>query len=300
MCTHAQSPSVVIYDEVVRVYINTRPPRDENGNCISYMAYVDLNRKNLLEVKKVSPEPLLPLGKTGTFDEFGIHPSSVIKDGNDFRLYYAGTTRCESVPFNSALGVAISNDNGETFTRIGDGPVLSYSADEPFVLGSPKIRKYDGVWYFFYSAGRKWIDGDGRPEPVYKVRLATSKDGFSWVKVGRDLLESRLEENECQASADVFRAEGRYHMFFSYRYSLGYKTQTGGYRIGYAVSDDLLHWERNDKKAGITVSEEGWDSQMISYPCVFELDGAVYMLYLGNDFGKYGFGLARLEGGLAQ
>jgi hypothetical protein len=37
---------------------------------------------------------------------------------------------------------------------------------------------------------------------------------------------------------------------------------------------------------------------MISYPHVFELDGGIYMFYLGNQVGKNGFGLAKLEGTL--
>jgi hypothetical protein len=35
---------------------------------------------------------------------------------------------------------------------------------------------------------------------------------------------------------------------------------------------------------------------MISYPHVFELDGRTYMAYLGDQVGRYGFGLAELEG----
>ena len=37
---------------------------------------------------------------------------------------------------------------------------------------------------------------------------------------------------------------------------------------------------------------------MIAYPHVFEADGKIYMLYLGNEVGRYGFGLAVLEGDL--
>lgn len=37
---------------------------------------------------------------------------------------------------------------------------------------------------------------------------------------------------------------------------------------------------------------------MISYPHVFELDGKIYMAYLGDQVGRYGFGLAQLEGTL--
>jgi hypothetical protein len=34
---------------------------------------------------------------------------------------------------------------------------------------------------------------------------------------------------------------------------------------------------------------------MQCYPHVFQLDGAVYMLYNGNEFGRAGFGMAILE-----
>jgi hypothetical protein len=84
-------------------------------------------------------------------------------------------------------------------------------------------------------------------------------------------------------------------MFFCYRYSTNYRGKENGYRIGYASSTDLLHWERDDTKAGIDISENGWDAEMISYPHVFELDGKLQMLYLGNQVGKNGFGLATAE-----
>jgi hypothetical protein len=37
---------------------------------------------------------------------------------------------------------------------------------------------------------------------------------------------------------------------------------------------------------------------MVSYPHVFELNQKIYMMYLGNQVGKTGFGLAELEGDL--
>jgi hypothetical protein len=87
-------------------------------------------------------------------------------------------------------------------------------------------------------------------------------------------------------------------MFFCYRYSSHYRGKQYGYRIGYASSTDLVSWVRDDTKAGIDVSEQGWDSEMISYPHVFELDGNIYMAYLGDQVGRYGFGLAVLNGRL--
>lgn len=291
----AQAPAVLVFDDFVRVYFSCRPPADENGQYVSYSAFVDLNRKNLFEIIKVSETPILKLGELGTFDEFGTYPVSVIRHEDKIRAYYAGWTRCESVPFNVAIGYAESNNNGESFEKLGDGPILSYSLDEPFILSGPKIRRFNDQWYLFYIAGKKWILDNGKPEPVYKIRMATSPDGLNWTKLDRDLIETKVEENEAQASPDVFFYEGKYHMFFCYRYSANYRGKNNGYRIGYASSTDLINWTRDDSKAGIDVSEEGWDSEMISYPHVFELDGSVYMFYLGNSVGKYGFGMAKLQ-----
>jgi hypothetical protein len=294
----AQAPATLVFDDFVRVYFSCRPRADADGRYVSYSAYVDLERDDLFKVRHVAEQPLLKLGGLGEFDEFGTYPVSVIRDGDQVRAYYAGWTRCESVPFNVAIGCAMSSDGGKTFAKLGPGPVLSYSPDEPFVLSGPKIRRYGNHWYLFYIAGRKWKLVDGRAEPVYKIRLATSENGIHWKKLNKDLIESRVEEDEAQASPDVFYANGKYHMFFCYRYSSHYRGKQNGYRIGYASSSNLIDWERNDNKAGIDVSECGWDAEMISYPHVFELDGKIYMAYLGDQVGRYGFGLAMLEGEL--
>ena len=294
----AQAPATLIFDDIVRVYFSCRPPSDQNGQYVSYSAYVDLDRNDLFKVHHVSEQPILDLGGLGEFDEFGTYPVSVIRHNGEVRAYYAGWTRCESVPFNVAIGCAISRDDGKTFTKIGNGPVLSYSPDEPFVLSGPKIRFFNNQFYLFYIAGSKWKIVAGRPEPVYKIRMATSDDGIHWNKCNKDLIESRIEEDEAQASPDVFFANGKYHMFFCYRNSMHFRGKENGYRIGYASSDNLIDWVRNDDKAGIDISDDGWDSEMISYPHVFQVDDKIYMAYLGDQVGRYGFGLALLDGTL--
>jgi sucrose-6-phosphate hydrolase SacC (GH32 family) len=297
MREYAQTPSTLIFSDFVRIYFCCRPlPVD--GLYVSHLAYIDVRKNNLLDIIDISKRPIMNLGQTGTFDEFGIYPASVIRHENDIRVYYGGNTRCRSVPFNAAIGVGVSDDDGRTFKRLGPGPVLSYSYDEPFTLGSPKVRHFNGKWYLWYTAGKKWVEHHGAKVPVYRIRMAISDDGISWEKHGSDLLETILEANECQASADVTFDNGKYHMFFSYRYHTDFKEKGRGYRIGYAVSDDLVTWERKDDKAGIFPSKEGWDSESVSYAHVFKLDNKTYMLYQGNHMGKIGFGLAKLIGGL--
>jgi predicted GH43/DUF377 family glycosyl hydrolase len=291
----AQSPSTLIGEDHVRVYFCSRPAPGPDGQYLSYISFIDLERDNLLNIRRVCEQPVLSLGKYGTFDEFGTYPVSVIRDRGEIRAYYAGWTRCESVPFNAAIGLATSRDGGETFRRLGDGPVLSYSPDEPFLLGSPRIRKFGERWHLWYVAGKEWLRTDGKPEPVYKIRSASSDDGVNWLKHGKDLIADKLGPHECQACPDVSYRNGQYHMFFSYRDIRNYKSREGGYRIGYASSPDMIDWKRNDDLVDIGLSETGWDSEMVNYPHVFEVDGATYMLYQGNGMGRAGFGLAVLD-----
>lgn len=293
----AQAPAAIVQGDAVRVYFSCRPPADSSGQYVSYSAWVDLDRNDLTRVVRVADQPILRLGDLGCFDEFGTYPVSVIETDKGLMAYYAGWTRCESVPFNVAIGAALSRDGGQTFEKLGPGPIIPYSPEEPFVMSGPKIRKFKDHYYLFYISGTKWIEHDGRAEPVYRIRMARSTNGLIWDKLGRDLIPPRVEENEAQASPDVHFRDGRYHMFFCYRYSTDYRSHARGYRIGYASSPDLITWTRQDDVAGLTPSDSGWDSEMVSYPHVFDVDGQTYLAYLGDGVGREGFGLALLERG---
>jgi len=293
----AQAPATLLFDEFIRIYFSCRPKRDQSGQFVSYSAFIDLDRKNLFNIINIAKEPVLKLGQKGCFDEFGTYPISVIREGNEIWAYYGGWTRCVSVPFNTAIGFAKSKNGGVSFEKIGPGPLLSYSLDEPFNIGSVRIRKFNNVYYLFYVAGKKWTMVNSKPEMSLKIRMATSKDGLNWTKHNKNLVPEKNGENESQASPDVYYTNGKYHMFFCNWIPETFR-DTKARKIGYAYSTDLINWTRDDSKAGIDVSENGWDSEMIAYPHVFEIDGKIYMIYLGNEVGRYGFGLAIIEGEL--
>lgn len=297
---YAQGINTLEFEDFIRIYFCCREKPDSKGRTVSRISYVDVEKENPKQIIRVADHPVLGLGGLGEFDEFGTYPFSVIRIGDKIFGYYGGITRCESVPFNAAIGACVSVDGGEYFEKIGKGPVVSYSYDEPFVLGSPKIRRFDGQYVLTYSAGQKWTaEPGGRPEICYKLRMAVSEDAIHWERKHINLIPDKLGNDESQACADIICKDGLYHMFFCYRNHENFRRDPrNSYRIGYAVSSDLMNWKRLDEKVGIDVSDEGWDSEMIAYPHVFETAGNIYMLYLGNEVGKYGFGLAVLEGSL--
>ena len=71
-----------------------------------------------------------------------------------------------------------------------------------------------------------------------------------------------------------------------------YRAQDSQYRIGYAK---LKGGAWAIEPSGIEPSGSGFDSDAVTYPCVFDWEGNRYCLYNGNGYGKTGFGLAILE-----
>lgn len=293
---YAQSPQALIFDDFVRVYFSTRE-REQTGKYLSHVSFIDMP-KDFREIINISTGTVIELGGLGCFDEHGIFPFNILRDKDRVLAYTTGWNRKVSVSVDASIGLAISNDNGLTFQRIAEGPVLSSSLHEPFLVGDAFVALYGDIYHMWYIHGTKWarFTKDEAPDRVYKIAHATSNDGISWQREGRQIITDKLGPNECQALPTVIFFNDQYHMFFCYRRPDGFrKKRDRGYRIGYAFSDDLKNWIRNDGEAGIDVSGDGWDSDMICYPHVFLCDSKIYMLYNGNEFGRFGFGLAVLE-----
>lgn len=291
----AQSPQALVFDDYIRVYFSTRA-KDFNGKYLSHVVFVDYDVQ-FREILRVSDKPVIKLGGLGAFDEHGIFPFNVLRNGESILAYTTGWNRRLSVSTDAAIGLAVSHDNGLSFIKVGEGPVLSASLHEPFLVGDAFVKVYDGIYHMWYIHGTRWvshIDGEP-PDRVYKIAHAVSSDGVAWSKEGRKIIADVLNEDECQALPTIFKIGTRYHMYFCFRHAYDFrKNKSRGYRIGYAFSDDLVSWTRDDDSSGITVSDEGWDSEMQCYPHIFEMGGQHYMLFNGNEFGRLGFGVAKL------
>lgn len=293
----AQSPQALVFDDFVRIYFSTRALDPLNGKYLSHVAFVDM-RKNLRDVIRVSDKTVIPLGRLGCFDEHGIFPMSVMRHGEAVYGYTCGWNRRISVSVDTAIGLAISSDDGLTFERIGDGPVLAASVHEPCLVGDGFVKVICGVFHMWYIFGTGWkrFSPDAEPDRTYKIGHATSSDGIHWIKEeGRQIISDILGAEESQALPTVIEIDSRYHMFFCYRQSFDFRNaKDRGYRIGHAYSDDLVNWIREDEDPRLDTTPGDWDSDMLCYPHVFECDSKVYLLYNGNEFGRYGFGLAEL------
>ena len=292
----AQSPQALVFDDFVRIYFSTRKKDPVNGKFLSHIAFVDMD-KSLKNVINVSDHTVIELGNLGCFDEHGIFPMNVLRHDDRIYAYTCGWNRKVSVSVDTSIGFAVSSDNGLTFKKLGEGPILTSSLHEPFLVGDPFVRRFEDRFHMWYIYGIQWkqYSTNAPADRIYKIGHAISEDGISWQREGRQIVDDRLLD-ESQALPTVIKFQNRYHMYFCYRHSSDFRSnRQRSYRIGHAHTSDLVNWLRDDSSVGIDVTEGAWDSDMLCYPHVFECDGSIYLLYNGNEFGRYGFGLARLK-----
>jgi predicted GH43/DUF377 family glycosyl hydrolase len=184
-----------------------------------------------------------------------------------------------------------------TFARMFDGPVLERTATEPYIAVTPWVMEERQGWRMWYVSGTSWERLGDRFEPVYTIKYASSTNGIDWQRPNVECI-SRKHALEACAHPTVLKRGSTYHMWFSFRDTHDFRDGSGSYRIGYAASQDGISFRRDDEKAGVDVSASGWDSTMLCYPSVIEVDRRILMFYNGNSFGQTGIGCAVLAGDL--
>jgi predicted GH43/DUF377 family glycosyl hydrolase len=285
MYQYASVPCPILLDKgKIRVFFGTRDRKNR-----SHIGFVEFYLSNPHRIVKVSQETILPLGALGAFDDSGTMPSHIIQYNNMYYLYYIGWNLGVTVPFRNAVGLAVSHD-GVNFKKMFPGPVLDRTKTEPYFVASSHTLIENKIWRLWYTSCQKWQIEKGKPKHLYHIKYAESKNGIDWQRYGKVAIDFLYPNEYAISSPRVIKEKNKYLMWYSYRGSPQAKT----YRIGYAESIDGIKWMRKDRKAGIDVSPTGWDCEMIEYPNVFDYQGQRYMLYCGNNYGKTGFGLAKV------
>ncbi len=278
----ALQPTPIVLDDKIRVFCGFR---DDDG--MSRVGYVDVSADDPQKIIRVSQEPVLDVGDFGTFDHHGVVPCAVVKKKDEIHLYYAGYLRGEKVRFQVFGGLAISKDGGETFSRHSPIPVLDRTPEEPLFRVIHSIFWEEGKWRTWYGAGKEFIQGRNKTLPVYNIRYMESVDGLSFPSSG-SLAVDNLEGEHRVGRPYVIRQNGSYIMFF------GKGKEEEPYRLTYAVSKDGYTWTRQGDIKGLTLSDDGWDSEMMAYPAVVTTGTGTYLFYNGNNYGREGFGCAKL------
>lgn len=278
-------PTPLSLGERIRVFVAFL-----DAGMVGRVGYVDVDAADPTRVLAVSERPVLDVGPPGMFDDSGVNPLSVLRVDGRVWLYYMGWQTTVRAPYLLFTGLAHSDDDGLTFRRHGPVPVFDRTAAEPMLrTGAFVLPRAGGGFRAWYSTGSEWIESDGRMRPTYGLRYAESDDGATWPAEGRPCLEPALPDEYGLARPFVLERGGRLEMWFSVR------SHSRGYRLGYAESSDGVNWRRRDEDAGLDVSAEGWDSEMVHSAWVHETPHGTYLFYNGNNYGETGFGVAVLR-----
>jgi hypothetical protein len=265
-----------IEGDLFRIYFSSRD--EKNRSSIGFVE-IDINKPG--EILRVADRPVLTPGDLAMFDDSGASIGCIVKSVGKRYLYYMGWHLTVSVPWQNAIGLAVSEQPNAPFVRRARFPVVPLDETDPYTISYPWVSSEHGKFRMWYGSNIAW--GPVKEDMRHLIKYAESDDGIHWVRNNQVAIDFSGPEEYAICKPCVIKDADGYKMWFCARGK--------AYRIYYAESDDGINWRRK-AEPDLTVSESGWDSEMVEYPFVFDHGGARYILYSGNTFGRTGFGLA--------
>lgn len=279
LLTHAANPLPIHLEaDVFRIFFSGRDA--QNRSSIGAVD-IDLVKRTIITEHQA---PIIEHGPKGSFYESGISIGNCYTVGGQRYVLFMGWQNPPDGHWRGDIGrLRLTPSLGLQLDM--DLPLMGASDVDPISLSYPWVEQNaDGGFDMWYGSTEVWDAGNG--EMLHVIKTAESADGHTWRRKGL-AVPYKIGLAQAFSRPTVLREGNIGHMWFSYRSGLG-----ESYRIGYSIAKDKAGWDLRLNETGIDVSPDGWDSEMIEYPFVFEHRGHRYMLYNGNGFGKSGFGLA--------
>ena len=266
-------------------------------------------------------EPVLLLRPTPDgWDSGGVESPQVVKGPEDkYFLFYTGDITASGANTWS-IGLAISDD-GITWTKVGDGPVLDGEGgwDGPWYEGSDQGRKRVGGICepaVIYDAGaglfRIWFSALGvrNDKSAFRIGYATSGDGITWERRREPVFEpdedGSWDDTVVSQQTVVLDPPTGYHMFYFgtsaklYKYAEDNEAATIPGSIGHAFSSDGITWER-DANPVLSIVPGTWESWMVGGPTAIIEADTLRLWYFGSrEARKYEFGIGHATSPLAR
>jgi hypothetical protein len=286
--SHAMAPTPLAMPHigVLRVFYTGC---DDLG--IGRPSFFDLDLRDPRRLVARHDSPVMDIGRPGTFDENGVLPTSIVRlRGGQLFMYYVGFELGTRIRYRLLSGLAVSEDDGLSFRRVSETPVLERSPQELYFRGGPCVLFEDGMFRMWYVAGSRWIVLNGKPMPEYRVMYLESRDGIAWGPAGRLVLDITDPDEHGFGRPWVLREGNAYSMYYSVR-----RKSLAAYRMGHAESVDGLRWIRRDGSLGLDVGPDEYDADAIMYAAPVRIGDELWCFYNGNDFGRDGVALAVRE-----
>jgi len=241
--------------------------------------------------------PGLERGGLPAFDSAGLWPCSVLRvDGRIF-LWYTGMRLIQQAPYQNAIGLAISDDDGLSFQKVTDQPIIPLGPDETHFAFTPAVERSADGFVMWCSACTDWRHIAGHLEPFYDIRVAHSSDGIQWTLRQQPVVSIEGTPWAGLARPWVDRTREP-RLWWSARGATDFRAPSD--QAYHLYSAPLHDFDIDPKAIEPTIftpdPQDGeWDSWMQAYCCVLPHQNNRILLYNGNDFGCQGFGYALAE-----
>lgn len=282
MDNSALQPTPILMEDRIRIFCGFR---DKDG--IGSVGYVDVDGNNPSIVLEFSENPCLTKGEPGCFDDNGVVPCAVFRENGKVYMYYAGYYIGKHVRMTIYSGLAVSEDEGKSFTRVKRVPIMDRTENETLFRVVHTALKTDNGWLMYYGAGDHFQQGEKKTLPVYEVKCLKTDDFMDLTQEGEYILRNQEDEYRVGRPYVVYE-NGKYRMF------VGAGTEKVTYRLAYAESYDGFNWDRMDDELNLPINGDGFDSEMMAYPAFIRFKDKAYLFYNGNNYGYEGFGYAEL------
>ena len=229
--------------------------------------------------EKHPENPVLDLGASGTWDDEYAYQPTVLFNGTEYQMWYAGYDGST----NYRIGYATSSD-GIVWEKYPDNPVLEPGVSgtwDDHHVGTPTAL-FDGTEY------QMWYAGDDGPNR--RIGYATSTDGIVWEKHP----DNPVLDLGASGTWDDYVVYTPTVLFDGTKYQMWYGGYDGSnYRIGYATSTDGIVWEKHPENPVLDLGASGtWDDYHVHSPTVLFAGAGYQMWYSGGDGSTYRIGYA--------
>jgi hypothetical protein len=262
-----------------------------NQDNVMRASFIDVDINDPSKLLDFQDQAALDIGAPGMFDDNGLCPSSIIRHAGKIYMFYFAFQLTVKVPYLTFSGLAVSEDEGLTFKRLTVTPVLDRTHTEPLMRSAPCVW-YDEQAKLFkivYSSASSFKKiASGKLLQRYELFYQESKDFRYWSDSGKLIITHSNEDEFGFGRPFYFKYNNKHLLFYSIR------TQSSGYSLGYASTEDFESWHRHDNLRGLNPGPQSWDNQNLSYPTLYQHRDKVYLFYCGNNLGDSGLGYATL------
>ncbi len=207
--------------------------------------------------------PVFASGNTGSWDDYGVAPGSIIKDGNKYLMYYTGWRSIYGV---WQIGLAESND-GITWLRYPN-PILKADSSSNFKIGVTSVLKINGKYYMYYTSS---------PLGYYdnmRINLAISSDGINWTRYPANPVLKPTESWEGVGINFPAVIYDNNHFIMIYN-------NTDRTKLGIANSDDGINWKKSLTPTFTTRdTQKKWEQA--AYPFLTKFGNEYWLYYTGT------------------